>query len=74
MRRTLSAPTILFKGSGWAKKDRARATSAGARDQPASTGDKASGKDSQADGGGRPTEAGKGGASAGTPAPTNTDD
>jgi putative FmdB family regulatory protein len=53
MRKQFSAPTIHFKGSGWAKKDRGGgATKAGSKPAAKGESSSASGGDSSASGGG----------------------
>lgn len=61
MRKALSSPAILFKGSGWAKKD------AQAASRPRSTGDVKAEGDSTRDAGGSATGDSTGGASKSRP-------
>jgi putative FmdB family regulatory protein len=52
MRKAFAPPAIVFKGSGWAKKDRAtssRPAASGAADKPATGSDGASSTDAKAD-------------------------
>jgi len=49
MRKGIAAPAIVFKGSGWAKKDRGSAsrTKAAAREESGSSGSKSEGAESK---------------------------
>jgi putative FmdB family regulatory protein len=66
LRKAIAAPAIVFKGSGWAKKDRSagRSTKAATRDSTESdAGSSSGGEDGDTSKGGAPTgdEAAKGG-------------
>lgn len=60
LRKAISSPAILFKGSGWAKKDRAATRSPASSGSDEKAGDKAGDKSTD-----KPTEKGSEGSKAG---------
>ncbi len=61
LRKAIAAPAVVFKGSGWAKKDRSRATSTkAARDTTGSdAGGPSGGEDGETTKGGKPAMGGE---------------
>jgi putative FmdB family regulatory protein len=64
--KAFSAPTVHFKGSGWAKKDRSSASSARTKAASASSASDAAGTSSTGDGAANKTSGGDAGASSST--------
>lgn len=64
--KAFSAPTVHFKGSGWAKKDRSSASSARTKAAAASSTADAAGTSSSGDGAAGATSGGDAGASSST--------
>jgi len=64
--KAFSAPTVHFKGSGWAKKDRSSASSARTKAASASSASDTAGSSSTGDGAASKTSGGDAGASSST--------